>query len=256
VDAADAPSQFYTGLVADLYEPLVSHYAKADDYTGFLDRAGTPALELCCGSGLPLIELVERGYAVEGLDASRDMLDRCRSRAAAQGLDVVLHHAEMQSFSLGRTYRSIFLAGASITLLTSDADAAQTLDRIHAHLEPGGWALIPLETLDAARMRDAIGHFREVTSTSGQRLRVGMVGLEVGEDERDLHLRLRYERIGAEAAPEIVERDWRRRWWSQSQFSEMMQGAGFEKVRILRPDGGAVTPEATEFVMLARRPLL
>lgn len=253
MDAQPAPSQFYTGLVADLYEPLVSEYAKADDYTSFLDRAGTPALELCCGSGLPLVELVERGYAVEGLDASRDMLDRCRSRAEAAGLDVVLHHAEMQSFSLGRSYQSIFLAGASITLLTSDADAAQTLERIHAHLAPGGRALIPLETLDADGLRGAIGRFREGTSATGERLRVGLVALETGDDERDLHLRLRYERIGADGEPESVERDWRRRWWSQSQFSEMMQRAGFEGIRIVRPDGGAVTPEATAFVVLARR---
>ncbi len=253
MDAADLPSQFYTGMIADLYEPLVSEYARADDYTAFLDHAGMPALELCCGSGLPLVELVERGYAVDGLDASSDMLDRCRARAAAKGLDPELHLAEMQSFSLDRRYRAIFLAGASFTLLTSDADAEQTLERIHAHLEPGGRALIPLETLDEARVRKLIGHFREVTSASGERLRVGTVAVEPGDDERDLSIRLRYERIGAAGEPEFVERDWRRRWWSQSQFSDMLGRAGFERIRIVRPDGGAVTPDATEFVVLAQR---
>jgi SAM-dependent methyltransferase len=82
MDSPDAPSQFYTGLVADLYEPLLSSPARADDYVPFLDRSGTPALELACGSGLPLVELVARGYEVHGLDASQEMLDRCRARAA------------------------------------------------------------------------------------------------------------------------------------------------------------------------------
>jgi hypothetical protein len=37
-----APSQFYTGLIADLYEPLLSEPVRAEDYQAFLDRVGTP----------------------------------------------------------------------------------------------------------------------------------------------------------------------------------------------------------------------
>lgn len=253
MDHEDVASQFYTGLVADLYEPLVSEIARADDYTPFLDRAGTPALELCCGSGLPLLELVERGYLVEGLDASQDMLDRCRARADARGLAVTLHRGEMQSFSLGRRYRSIFLAGASFTLLTDDADAARTLERIHAHLEPGGSVLIPLETVDGERLKGEIGRFREVTNAAGERLRVGMVALEPGADERSLGIRLRYERIGVGGETEVVERRWPRRWWSQAMFGEMLRAAGFEGIRVVAPSGGAVAADASAFVFLARR---
>ena len=104
----EAPSQFYTGLIADLYEPLAGEHARAADYTGFLDRSGTPALELCCGAGRPILDLRELGYDVEGLDASLDMLERCRAAGAARGVEVTLHHAEMQSFALGKRYRAIF----------------------------------------------------------------------------------------------------------------------------------------------------
>lgn len=62
-----APSQFYTGLVAELYDALVSYRPQADEYVPFLERSGTPALELACGSGRPLLDLVARGYDVEGL---------------------------------------------------------------------------------------------------------------------------------------------------------------------------------------------
>jgi len=260
LDHEDVAAQFYTGLVADLYEPLVSEIARAADYTPFLDGAGTPALELCCGSGLPLIELLESGYEVEGLDASRDMLDRCRARADAKGLTASLHHGEMQSFALGRRYRSIFLAGASFTLLTADADAARALERIHAHLEPGGSVMIPLETLDEERLKDVIGHFREVTNAVGERLRVGMVALEAGADDRSLGIRIRYERIGVDGEMQIVERVWQRRWWSQAMFSEMLRAAGFEAIRVVAPGGGGggggggAAAEASEFVILARRP--
>lgn len=253
VASREAPSQFYTGMVADLYEPLLAERARAGDYVPFLDHSGTPALELACGSGLPLLDLVERGYAVEGLDASADMLARCRARALERGLDVTLHLAEMQSFALARRYRSIFLAGASFTLLTTDEDAARALARIHEHLEPGGSALIPLERMDAEASRAALGRWREISTAAGERLRVAAVALDASADGRTLCHRLRYERIAATGAAEVVERDWERRWWSQQQFREMLEAAHFDKIRFVAPQGGQAGPDARMFVALARR---
>jgi SAM-dependent methyltransferase len=248
-----SPSQFYTGLVAELYEPLVSRPARADEYVPFLELSGTPALELGCGSGIPLLDLLERGYDVEGLDASRDMLDRCRARAAERHLDPVLHEAEMQSFSLPRRYRSVFLAGASFTLLTTDEDAASALGCIFEHLEPGGGALIPLEVVDAADLRRFLGRFREIETGTGERMRVAMVAFEVAPDGRGLCRRLRYERIDAEGDVEVLERDWLTRSWTQDQFRRMLEAAGFERATFRAADGGPAEPDATVFVALARR---
>jgi SAM-dependent methyltransferase len=250
-DSPDAPFQFYTGLVADLYEPLLSERARPEDYIPFLEAAGAPALELACGSGLPLLDLVARGYEVEGLDASQDMLDRCRARAADRGLDVALHCAEMQSFSLSRRYR--FLAGASFTLLPTDEDAASALERIYAHLELGGRALIPLEIVDVGAVRGSIGRFREATTEAGDRLRVGMIEFHVSMDGRTLSHRLRYEHIPTNGEPRVVERDWKRRWWSQNLFREMLVFAGFDEVTFLAPEGGPAQTDASAFVALARR---
>lgn len=249
----EAPERFYTGLVAELYEPLVSEHARADDYVPFLERSGTPALELACGSGLPLVDLVARGFPVHGLDSSRDMLDRCRARATARGLDVTLHLGEMQSFSLPYRYRSVFLAGASFTLLTTDEDARAALARIHSHLEPGGSALIPLEIPDLEAVRAGVGRFREAVTTAGDRLRVGLLAFDASEEGRTLSQRLRYERIPATGASEVVEREWRRRWWSQEQFRDMLEAAGFGKVTFLGVDGGPVAAGASTFVALTRR---
>ena len=81
----DSPSQFYSGLVAELYEPLAGPRPARPPTSPFIDRFGTPTLELACGSGLAWIELLERGCPVEGLDPSDDTLDPCRSRAAERG---------------------------------------------------------------------------------------------------------------------------------------------------------------------------
>ena len=84
-----SPSQFYTGLVAELYARLRSADPDVETCAQFVARYGTPALELGCGDGDPMLELRRRGLDVEGLDSSADMLDRCRERAAALNLDAL-----------------------------------------------------------------------------------------------------------------------------------------------------------------------
>ena len=49
-----APSQFYTGLVAELYASLRSADPDVETCARFVTRNGTPALELGCGDGDPL----------------------------------------------------------------------------------------------------------------------------------------------------------------------------------------------------------
>jgi hypothetical protein len=183
------------------------------------------------------------------------MLDRCRAAAAARGLEVVLHEAEMQSFALAKRYRSIFLAGASFTLLISDDDARRALACIHAHLTAGGSAMIPLEISDLEQERRFVGRGREATSATGERLRFTVLSIDVdpASDGRTLRRRLRYQRTRPGAAPEVLERDWRTRWWSQAQFSELLGEAGFSRTSLRGVSGGPAAPDAPVFVALAQR---
>lgn len=250
---SSSPAQFYSGLVAELYDPLVSEPTCAEDYAPFLDASGTPALELACGSGSPLLDLLERGYDVEGLDSSHDMLNLCRSRAAERGLKPTLHEGLMQSFSLARRYRSIFIAGASFTLLTRDEDARSGLASIVSHLEPGGGAMIPFEVPDLDGAERSIGRARELLDDSGARLRVSVTAVQRAADGQGASIRLRYERIPATGGPEVVEREWQRRWWTQTQLRARATEAGFARVSFVTPTGSAAKPDDRVFVMLAGR---
>ncbi|VBA34240.1 class I SAM-dependent methyltransferase [Mycobacterium pseudokansasii] len=245
------PALFYSGLVADLYEPLASEHAKADDYVCFLDAAGAPALELCCGSGLPLLDLLARGYDVHGVDASADMLARCHAEAARRGLNVTLFEQRMQDLDVPHRYRAIFLAGASFTLLTSDEDARRTLDAMAAHLEPGGRVLVPLEVPDPA-LRPPIT--RETPGPDGATLRVRVMAMAIDPEARCHRSTLRLERVAADGTTETLERDWVRHWWTQAQFAAMLEEAGFVDVHAVGADGQTAPPEAHFFVFVARRP--
>ncbi|MCB1647304.1 MAG: class I SAM-dependent methyltransferase, partial [Pseudomonadales bacterium] len=74
-------AEFYSGLIAELYEPLAGGIGSSDRFIRFVRKGGEPALEVGCGTGLPMLDLLAAGLEVEGLDASADMLSQCRSRA-------------------------------------------------------------------------------------------------------------------------------------------------------------------------------
>jgi SAM-dependent methyltransferase len=247
------PTRFYTGLVAQLYEPLVSYRATADEYAPFLDRSGTPALELCCGTGQPLLDLLARGYDVEGLDCSADMLALCREKATRAGLRPTLHEQTLQNMQIPRRFRSIFLAGASFTLLGGDEDARRALVRIHEHLAPGGSVLIPL-TVPDANEPSALGSTRELRGEDGALLRVTLVETRLDRARREVHTALRYERILADGASERADRTLVTRWWEQDRFTEMLREAGFDRIAMRAPGGGRAAPDASVFVCLAQRP--
>ncbi|MEV4279074.1 class I SAM-dependent methyltransferase [Actinoplanes xinjiangensis] len=117
MDAAD----FYTGIVVDAYAKLKSAHFDPAPYAEFIAVTGQPALEIGCGDGEPLLELVRRGLDIDGLDSSRDMLERCRINAAALGVDVTLYHQRMEQSCLCRDgiVPSIWQARRSICCLTT-----------------------------------------------------------------------------------------------------------------------------------------
>lgn len=52
------------------------------------------SIEVGCGTGRLLIELLELGYSVDGLDASPEMLDKLKEKLRSKNNDITLLHGE------------------------------------------------------------------------------------------------------------------------------------------------------------------
>lgn len=245
------PALFYTGLVAELYEPLRSVTQDPDPYARFIGVSGEPALELGCGDGHPLLVLRGRGIDVEGVDSSADMLDRCRRTADAKGLEVVLHHQKMESLDLGRRYRSIFLAGPTFNLLPDDGVVAGALDGIRRHLDDGGSALVPL-FVPRPTPSDQLGEVRQATEEDGSVIRVAAVVERRDEGERLVETVMRYERSRGDATT-VVERTWVLHWHSQVAFRSLAAAAGLETVAVLDAEGAPAGEGADQFAFWLQR---
>lgn len=239
-------AEFYTGIVVEAYAKLKSTNFDPEPYSRFVTETGQPALELGCGDGDPLLSLRAQGLDVEGVDSSADMLERCRQRAAALGVDVTLHHQRMEELSLGRQYRSIFLAGPTFDLLVDDDTALRALRAIREHLTDDGAAMIPL-WIPEPTPADDLGVTREATGEDGAVLRYTAVSEVYDETTRTRITTTRYER-----GPEILDREWILHWHTLEQFQALCTEAGLV-ARFADDDGKPVTSAATEFTAIVRR---
>ncbi|MET8978237.1 class I SAM-dependent methyltransferase [Streptomyces sp. NPDC004539] len=239
------PADFYTGIVAEIYGPLKSHSQDPEPYADFVRSTGTPALELGCGDGDPLLELRRRGLDVDGVDSSPDMLARLRHRADEQGLPVTVFHQRMEALDLPRRYRSIFLAGPTFTLLPDDATALAALRAIRAHLTDDGTALVPLFTPEPTPA-DQIGHVRTTTAPDGAELRVSVVSERRDEQARTQTALLRYERHHGPDT-DTVDRPWLLHWYPRATFGHLAGTAGLTVTAVTTPNGEPAPADATHF---------
>lgn len=234
------PSSFYTGIVAELYEPLKSTNQAWETYAEFIAQSGEPALELGSGDGEPILDLRRNGFDVDGIDSSADMLARCAQKAALEDIDVILFQQRMEELDLPRKYQSIFLAGPTFTLLPDDETALRALKGIQRHLAKGGSVLVPL-FIPSPTPPSQLGKINEVIAEDGAVLRCSVVSTDRNEKSRTQRNVLRYEKH-ANGASIVEERTWVLHWYTPLGFRELAEAAGLTVAAM--QDGNSRTSSA------------
>lgn len=117
-------------------------------YENLARRSEGSVLELGVGTGRVAIALAEQGFEVWGLDTSRAMLDRARSKASPE-LAACLHleEADMRDFNIDRKFALIFAAYGTFPFLLTEEEQASCLACVQEHLAPGGLFVCDLRPL-------------------------------------------------------------------------------------------------------------
>ncbi|MEF2823957.1 MAG: class I SAM-dependent methyltransferase [Peptococcaceae bacterium] len=134
----------YGRLCTEMYEYLHAQ-APADELAFYLSYAKKEAriLEALCGSGRFLVPFLERGYAIEGLDASPEMLDKLKAkspRAVAYEADLITYTSEVH-------YDYIFVSSGSMSLFTDEAVCLKVLRTLKNLLAPSGVLVFAVDTV-------------------------------------------------------------------------------------------------------------
>jgi SAM-dependent methyltransferase len=102
-------------------------------------------LEVGCGSGLFLRHLRDAGFAVEGVETSSADVRYARER-----IGLTVHEGALETLSLPHArYDAVVM----IYVLEHIPDPADTLERVHALLKPGGWVVLGLPVMDSGQAR-------------------------------------------------------------------------------------------------------
>ncbi len=106
--------------------------------------AGSPILELGCGTGRVLLPLAQAGYTLTGLDNDPHMLAHLRRTIPPEyAAAITLAQADLATFRLPTRFPLIILPCNTYSILTA-AQRQTALQTIRRHLAPGGLFAVSL----------------------------------------------------------------------------------------------------------------
>jgi len=123
---------------AEYYDIIYSN-KDYDAETSYLDELlahfGRPKsiLDLGCGTGEYMIRLQKFGYAVSGIDISKEMITQARKKGVLS-----TWRADMRKFHLGSYFDCCICMFGGIGYLNNIHDFVRTLECVGEHLEPNG----------------------------------------------------------------------------------------------------------------------
>ncbi|WP_207756543.1 class I SAM-dependent methyltransferase [Nonomuraea cypriaca] len=222
---------------ADRYEEWSAHMA-ADItfYVGLAREADGPLVELAIGNGRVAIPVARvAGRRVIGLDLSPAMLERARTLAAQEQVELDLREGDMRELTLEEPAALIYCPFRSLQHLPTWADRRRTFERVAASLRPGGrfaWNALAFDHHIAARL-DGAYEREPVPHTT--RFAVGDNRIDIVLDD------------GATSSF----------WWAtKNEWLGLIDVAGLELEELY---GGFArepfTEDSREYVFVARRPL-
>lgn len=136
--------------IADIYDYIVP-YASRPDVSFFVEaakEAGSPVLEIGCGTGRVLLPTARAGITIVGVDRSPHMLAVCRQRLKREPesvrAKVELVLGDMRQFDLGRVFSLATVPFRPFQHLVAVDDQLSCLKSIHRHLNAGGRLILDL----------------------------------------------------------------------------------------------------------------
>lgn len=115
-------------------------------YVEEAQKAGSPVLELGCGTGRILIPVAEAGVEITGLDASKEMLSSIRHKVSELGESVrsriEIVEGDMTGFSLGGKFNLVMIPCRAFLHLMTPDEQRKALGCIWEHLADNGKLIV------------------------------------------------------------------------------------------------------------------
>jgi ubiquinone/menaquinone biosynthesis C-methylase UbiE len=254
------PSYEYYGMLAEFWDLFRGDTSTWEDRLFYLDvvkKYGQPVLDVGCGTGRILLDFMQQGIDIDGVDNSPEMLALLHQKAEKINLHPTVYQQEMTELSLPRKYQTILVPSSSFQLLLDEKLPPIAMDRFYEHLLPGGVLAMPFmtfwkdgEPLENEFTREVVRPEDGATIRRWQYARF--------DPDTDLeHTIDRYEiiRDGKVISSEEHHQSPGTRSYTQEQAVELYRAAGFNDIQVFHDfTFDPVKPEDTIFCVLGFKP--
>jgi SAM-dependent methyltransferase len=222
-----------------------------DFYREYARQARGRIIEPMCGSGRFLLPLLAEGYAVEGVDASPDMIRACRANGARRGLQPIVYEQFLEKLDLPHRYGLVFIPAGSFCLLTDPPAARAALARLLAHMEPDARLVVEVERLVPFTPEPWRGGWVE-RPDDGARIVISQL-TRYDEARRVLESVHKYELVHN---GQLLETEWEElnvRLYEPAEFGTLLADNGFMDIRHLY-EAGPTVADNDAMLFQCRRP--
>jgi ubiquinone/menaquinone biosynthesis C-methylase UbiE len=250
----------YRGMIVEYWDLLrgdTSKWSSRPYFLKIIRESGEPALDVACGTGRLLLDYMQEGIDIDGVDISPEMISKARENADRLGLKPHLYVQAMQNLDLPRRYQTIIVPSSSFLHLTDATNIQAALKRFYEHLKPGGTLAMSLRVMDPNPVEVDWEIDSEVTRPSDGALVRRWFRCHYDVENRLQHTEDRYEIIKDDqivhsesyvSSPFLT-------WYKCSEALEYLRQAGFSDVHAhsdfkFEP----ATDEDTNYIVLGKRP--
>lgn len=254
------PTYEYYGMMAEFWDLFRGDTSTWEDRFFYLEavkKYGQPVLDVGCGTGRILLDFMQQGIDIDGVDNSPDMLRLLQEKAEKLNLQPRVYQQEMHQLSLPRKYQTILVPSSSFQLLLDASLPPPAMNCFYEHLLPGGVLAMPFMTL--WKQGDPLeSEFTREAVRPGDGATVRRWQYSRFDPETDLeHTIDRYEilRDGTVTASEEHHQSPATRSYTQARAVALYQEAGFQDIQVLHEfTFEPVKPEDTTFCVLGFKP--
>ncbi|MBS4201894.1 class I SAM-dependent methyltransferase [Bacillus sp. FJAT-49732] len=187
-------------------------------------------LEAGVGSGRFLIPLLEKGFVVDGLDYSADMLKSCKERCENRGFHPELYEGLLEDFHLPYKYEAIIMPTGTFGLLETRGAALNALTCFKNHLQPGGRIIIDLGLPNDFKVGDISNSVISFPNGEGITLEGRSIELDWVQQRTVTHLRYEKWKDG-----KLIDTELQRlvlSWYGIEEFKLILSDIGFTNVSV------------------------
>lgn len=242
--------EIYQNLCAgyyDLDKPLVPEKA-LQFYLDYVEKAEGPILEPMCGTGRFLIPILERGFKIEGLDASMHMLTTCIKKCAEKGLKPTLYPQFLNEMSLNKRYGLIFIPSGSFGIITNKAQVLTCLKNLYDHLLPNGKLVFEIETIHAVPKELGNWHGKIHQKEDGTKILLSTLP-NYNSAQQILQVVCRYELIQNTQIVRTEIEDFSTRLYHHEEMDDWLTDVGFRDIMHFKVYGRAAPDDTDESVI-------